>query len=235
MTIKAPTQEQITAALGDAGKAAMVGMAGGPIGAAAGGLLALASDLVPAIFGPDSKPALADAAAFITKQPTEAAQVAALTKDPAATEQFRLQALQVAADDQKQRDATALQIQQMLMDQQKADQADTASARQQAVQFAQAGSKMQWAAPVVSVCVTVGFFAVLLVLMFYQGELSPVMAGIIQTLVGVLAANFTQVGNYWLGSSHGSAVKTEWLAQSVPANLLPSSAAVAPVADAPPG
>ena len=233
MSIKAPTQDQITTALGDSAKAAMAGMAGGPIGAAVGGLMALASDLVPAVFGPDTIPALASAAAAITSQSTEAAQVAVLTKDPAATEAFRLQALQIAADQQKQRDAISLQIQQMLMDQQKADQADTANARQMGVQYAQANSKMQWAQPIVSVLIVVGFFVALVGMLLYRSNIDPVVGTIINVLVGVLASNFTQVCNFWLGSSSGSAEKTRLLASSIPASMMPSPAAVVPAADVP--
>lgn len=234
MTIRTPTGDQVTAALGDGAKAAMAGMVGGPIGALAGGLLALASDLVPAIFGSDSKPALSGAAAAITGQSTEAAQVTALAKDPAATESFRIEALRIASDAQKQRDATAIQIQQMLMEQTKADQADTANARQMTAALAGTGSKIQWAQPVVSVCVTVGFFVSIGFVTFMPSNASPDVTTILNMLFGVLAAAFTQVVQFWLGSSHGSAVKTQLLANSVPASLLPSPAAVVPASDVQP-
>lgn len=212
------TLQEIGDALGGAlaggAKGAAAGMALGPIGAGVGGLIGIASALVPAIFGVDSKPALQAAAAAITGQAGEDAQATALANDPAAAEQFRLQALQIADAARKRRDDMQLQMLQTVVAQQQAQLADVANARQQTVQLAQSGSKLAWAAPVISVVVAVGFFLAIVMLATVHGEVDPGRAAMINILVGALAAGFTSVTSYWLGSSAGSARKTELLAQA---------------------
>lgn len=229
--MKAPTSEQVSAALGHGLKGAAAGMVLGPVGAVVGGLAALISDLVPGlVLNPDTKPAVSDAAAFITASPTEAGQVEALKQDPAAAEQFKAQVVEIAAAEQKRRDDRDDHIRQMLVEQGKTDAADTANARQMGVQLAQSGSKVQWAPVVLSAIILVSF-GVLIFVVLTHDSLSDKTAPLANVLLGSLAAMATQVGNYWLGSSSGSAAKTEWLARSVPASLLPNPAAVVPAAD----
>jgi hypothetical protein len=226
------TMDQITEALAAGVKGAAMGAAGGPIGAGVGALIAIASDLVPnAVFGLETKPALAAAAQAITGVSGETAQATALAKDPAASEQFRLQCLQIAADQQKADRQSQLDMMAAALEQQKVAIADTANARQMGVSYAQAGSKMQWAQPVVSVLVVVGFFVALAGMLVFRTAIDPVVANIIGILVGVLAGSFSQVTNFWLGSSSGSQRKTELLATSVPSTVLPAPAALVPAAD----
>lgn len=62
----------------------------------------------------------------------------------------------------------------------------------------------------VSIAIVTGFLAVVLVVLFH-----PLPAGaesLANVLLGTLAGLAGQVANYWLGSSIGSAVKTEVLA-----------------------
>lgn len=218
---------------GDAAKGAAGGMIGGPVGMIIGGLSAVASDLVPAIFGAETQPALAAAAQAITGLSGEPAQVTALAKDPAATEAFRLECLRIAADQQKADRQAQLDVMAATLEQHKVDIADTANARAMGVSYAKAGSKMQWAQPVVSVLVVVGFFVALVGVLLYRSGIDPVVGTIINVLIGVLASNFTQVCNFWLGSSSGSAEKTKLLANSVPVTMLPNPATIVPSADAP--
>jgi hypothetical protein len=168
---------------------------------------------VPHVFGDDAKPALAAVAQAITGTTDEARQVEVLSSDPTAIAQFKTQALQIAAD----REQAQLNAQ---SDDLAARLGDLANARQQTVQLAQAGSKMQWAAPVVSVVIAIGFFATLVTLTYYGKPLDPFVANIINMLVGALILGFGQVCNYWLGSSAGSARKDDQLANSVPAHAL---------------
>ena len=144
----------------------------------------------------------------------------------------RLQALQIATDQQKQRDATSLQIQQMLMDQQKADEPERQTLGRWASNMPRptakcSGRSRSW------VLIVVGFFVALVGMLLYRSNIDPVVGTIINVLVGVLASNFTQVCNFWLGSSSGSAEKTRLLASSIPASMMPSPAAVVPAADVP--
>jgi hypothetical protein len=60
------------------------------------------------------------------------------------------------------------------------------------------------AAPLVSVVVTIGFIGILALWMFHAPNPND---QVLSLLVGTLAAAFTQVVNYWLGSSIGSASK----------------------------
>ena len=69
---------------------------------------------------------------------------------------------------------------------------------------AQIGRVISIAAPLVSVVVTVGFVAILTLWMFHAPNPND---QVLSLLVGTLAAAFTQVVNYWLGSSIGSASK----------------------------
>lgn len=81
---------------------------------------------------------------------------------------------------------------------------DMANARAQTIQLAQAGSSIAWAAPVVSLVITVGFFAVMALLFIIDKDMPANQFALFNILFGVLAAQFAQVGNYWLGSSEGS-------------------------------
>lgn len=82
--------------------------------------------------------------------------------------------------------------------------ADVANARAQTIALAQAGSGIAWAAPVVSVVVTLGFFAAVAMVFLVQREWDERTAGILNVLLGALVLGFGQVVNYWLGSSAGS-------------------------------
>ena len=92
--------------------------------------------------------------------------------------------------------------------------ADVSSARAQTVALAGAGSRIAWGAPVVSVLVLSGF-ATLAVLVVYRG----VPAGsetVASVLLGTMGAMATAVVSYWVGSSAGSARKSELLAGGKP-------------------
>lgn len=82
--------------------------------------------------------------------------------------------------------------------------ADTASARQQTVALAQAGSGIAWAPVVISALIVAGFFACVFLLFVFEREWTERQAGLLNTLFGALVLSFGQVGNYWLGSSAGS-------------------------------
>jgi hypothetical protein len=63
---------------------------------------------------------------------------------------------------------------------------------------------------VVSITITVGFFAVLLLMVFKPfDETATLTIQLLNVVVGALVASFTAVVNYWLGSSEGSRSKDE--------------------------
>lgn len=89
----------------------------------------------------------------------------------------------------------------------KAALADTADARQQTIQLVQAESPMAWGAAIVSVLVTLAFIANIGVLFVVKVNFTEITGQVLLLLTGTLSAAFTQVINYWLGSSAGSAAK----------------------------
>lgn len=108
-----------------------------------------------------------------------------------------------------------------------AELADIANARNQTIVLAQAGSKIAWGAPVVSVIITLGFFGVMFMLLFVRTEMPTNVFALLNILLGVLAALFTQVGNYWLGSSAGSRRNADAIRAVAQQAVTPSPAQVA--------
>ncbi|OYD80928.1 hypothetical protein [Azospirillum brasilense] len=88
------------------------------------------------------------------------------------------------------------------------DNDDRADARAQAIQLAQAGSRISWGAPIVSTIVLVTFGVVL-----YRVLSQP--AGAIDQnatlMLGALTTMASAVVSYWVGSSAGSAAKDKLL------------------------
>ena len=79
------------------------------------------------------------------------------------------------------------------------------SARQQTVNLVKAGSSIAWGAPVISCLILVAFGGMLYVVM--SKSIPAGSEPLAMVLLGTLAAMATQVANYWLGSSAGSAAK----------------------------
>lgn len=94
------------------------------------------------------------------------------------------------------------------------DAADRQSARGQTVSLAQAGSAVQWAPAVVSLVVLATFGLVMWAAL--SRGLPPGSETILNMLLGTLAAMATAVVSYWVGSSAGSAAKTDMLFRSQP-------------------
>lgn len=90
---------------------------------------------------------------------------------------------------------------------------DVQNARAQTIQLVQAGSAMAWGSPVVSVIVVLGFLGALFMFMVRPIPLDNSQSTLLNILLGTLGAAFTQVVNYYLGSSASSAAKDQRLAQ----------------------
>lgn len=82
--------------------------------------------------------------------------------------------------------------------------ADTDSARKQTVALAQAGSGIAWAPAVISALIIGGFFTCVYMLFLVERNWDERTANLLNVLFGALTVSFTQVANYWLGSSAGS-------------------------------
>jgi lysozyme family protein len=116
----------------------------------------------------------------------------------------------------------------------KRQMADTENARSMLGDLSERGSVFAWGPVVVSTIVVLGFFAVLMLMMFYideigrvAGEQSALVMQIVNIAVGALTAAFATVVSFWLGSSQGSRFKdaTALRAQSVTASLQRESTA----------
>jgi len=86
---------------------------------------------------------------------------------------------------------------------------DTQSARSTLVELVRSGSATSWGAPVISLVVTLGFFAALALMLFGAGIQNPQSRELLNVVVGALVAAFTAVVNFWIGSSRGSQIKDE--------------------------
>jgi hypothetical protein len=82
--------------------------------------------------------------------------------------------------------------------------ADTDSARKQTVALAEAGSSIAWAPVVISALIVGGFFTCVYMLFLVERNWDERTANLLNVLFGALTVSFTQVANYWLGSSAGS-------------------------------
>jgi hypothetical protein len=73
-----------------------------------------------------------------------------------------------------------------------------------------------WAKAAVSLLVILSFIGMIVALLwmsFREKDFPPGIKETLLILVGVLAGEFKNVCGYWLGTSHGSSVKTSLMAQ----------------------
>jgi len=143
---------------------------------------------------------------------------AAIAADPALANQITLQLAQIAAAREQEADASN---QAALV----ATLSDVASARNQTVELAQAKSPIAWGAPVVSTVVLLTFGLMLGIILSHSLPVgSEALANV---MLGTLAAMATAVAQYWVGSSAGSARKSDDLrsAQDQLANSIPTTMA----------
>ena len=71
------------------------------------------------------------------------------------------------------------------------------------------GPAMQGIVTVLVICAFLGCIAALFIVAYREKDFPPGVKETLLVLVGVLAGEFKNVCGYWLGSSHGSARKTE--------------------------
>jgi hypothetical protein len=89
----------------------------------------------------------------------------------------------------------------------KAGLADNQDARKQMLALVEKEAPAAWGPVVVSGMVVFSFTVTLLVWLVFPPSNDPLTMTVLNVLVGTLAAAFTQVVSYWLGSSAGSANK----------------------------
>jgi len=205
-------------ALASAARGAATGAATGPVGAAVGGLSGVVLDIAPEVgrwlFGrTGEKTAGLVATAVETTTGTndaEAAQ-AVLAQDPAAVFKLRMQLAAIAAQQQAETDHAAEVQRAADLAAVQAALTDRAGARSQTQALAQMRSRIAWAPAVLSGIILVAFGSLIYVVLTQSGPDERAMP-LANVLLGSLAAMATQVANYWLGSSSGSAAKTDQIA-----------------------
>jgi hypothetical protein len=181
-----------------------------------GALIPLAISLAPEIgkwlfgdAGEKTATAVAQAVQTVTGTSDEAVAQQVIARDPQAAAQLRVQLAQIAAEPEKaQSDAAAADLTARLK--------DVADARAQTVALAQARSTIQWAPAIVSAVVLSTFGTVMWLAL--TRALPAGSETILNMLLGTLAAMATSVVSYWVGSSAGSAQKTDLLYRSNPAS-----------------
>lgn len=181
--------------------------------AAAAALIPILAPLIPQIAswlgGDDAEDVARQVTAAVSSVAgsTDPAVVAATIADPQRGGQLAAELARIAAERARaEREAQIAEITARL--------ADTADARRQTVTLAQAGSRIAWAAPVMSLVILAGFFACLGMMFLIERTWDERTAALLNVLFGALTISFGQVCNYWLGSSRGSAAKDE--RQAVP-------------------
>jgi hypothetical protein len=139
----------------------------------------------------------------------------ALAADPDKALQFKLAVIQAAQEDKRAEREAEAAARQADVDALKAQLADIQSARAQTLGLAQAKSAIAWGAVVISTFVLIVFGGML----YFLGT-QPIPPDNRETLIGlaqVLGTLVVAVVSYWVGSSAGSAQKTnlvETLARS---------------------
>lgn len=103
-----------------------------------------------------------------------------------------------------------LKLRALELEETKAYIADVQDARRSDVSKVQATGKRDWFLYGLAGLIIVGFFALIAILMFVGMDTNS--SPVVMVLFGALAALTSQVGNYFFGSSKGSADKTQMLA-----------------------
>ena len=179
--------------------------------------ISLAPEIAKWLFGPSAEKTAAVVARVVSDVTGNdvstvdglAAAQSALGDKPELATQLRVQLAQIAADSERAEraaDQAALA----------ARFADVASARTQTVSLAQAKSAVQWAPVLISTVVLLTFGTVMWLALTHALPVGS--ETILNMLLGTLAAMATSVVAYWVGSSAGSATKTDMLYRSNPPN-----------------
>lgn len=160
---------------------------------------------------------IASVVSNVTKTDDPAAAQAALGDQQVAA-QLRIELAKIGAQAAKdQRDAEQAELVPRL--------ADVANSRQLTENLMAKDSPMAWAAPILSVVILISFGVMLYVIL--KDNIPKDLQNMAMILLGTLAAMATQVANYWLGSSLGSASKNQTIAGAAAAlaNSTPLAAA----------
>jgi hypothetical protein len=214
----------------DAAKGAAVGAAAGPVGAAVGGLGGLVVDIAPDLgrwlfgkAGEKTAGLVAQAVETVTGTNDAEAAQKVLARDPEVVSRLRVQLLMIAAQQQTEADRAVEAQRAADLAVTQAAAADRAGARVQTATPARLHNPLAWAPAMLSgIILTV--FGVLIFVVLTNNSLTTNSLPLANVLLGTVAAMATQVANYWLGSSSGSAAKSDQMAalSATAQNLVPS-------------
>jgi lysozyme family protein len=171
-----------------------------------------------------------DKAGTIATDVAKAVQTTTGTSDPVAAKQKLSQDPQAAADLQEKLaqiaiDATKAQNEEQdkarqdqlaqLKEELQASLQNTGGARSTLLELVKDQSDLSWAPGIVSAVVTIGFFGIVIIILFFaeQGNQDLSKNNLVNITVGALVAAFSTVVNFWLGSSLGSRTKDATSAQ----------------------
>lgn len=104
---------------------------------------------------------------------------------------------------------------------------DVQDARATMVHLVDTGSVAQYGAPVVSIMVVALFATVVVVFTVKPVALSDVQSTLLNIIIGILGGGFTQVLNYWLGSSAGSARSADTIRNIATSAATPTTGQIA--------
>ena len=150
---------------------------------------------------------VADAVSVVTGTTDQTAAMAKLEASPQAVSDLRVKLAQIAADHDRAAAAAAAAALSATL-------SDIASARQQTIDLAKAGSSVAWGAPVVSLVVLMSFGVALWAILTHA--LPSGSDSVANVMLGTLGSLSASVVSYWVGSSAGSREKTEMLYHSTP-------------------
>ena len=195
-------------------------------------ILGLAPQLASVIFGPKGGEIGGKVAATVQEVVGQdpataagaAAAIAAIQSKPeiAAALQQKLAELHLRAQAELNRESDAQRHDEIQMITEQV--ADVSGARQQTVALAQSHSMLAWGAATLSAIILLAFSLMLFLILTQSVEQASLPLA--NVLLGTLSALAVQVGNYWLGSSSGSAAKNSTIAaaQAALASSVPTSA-----------
>jgi lysozyme family protein len=131
-----------------------------------------------------------------------------LDQDPRTAAALQQRLAEIALEATKAQNAEADQQRHDDLDALKASLDNTAGARSMLAAMAAEHSPVAFAAPIVSIVVTVGFFLILgLLMVIGLPRTDANTISIVNLTIGVLGTAFATVVNFWLGSSSGSRSK----------------------------
>lgn len=199
-------------------------------------VLSLAPQLAGMIFGPKGGDTTAKVADLIqtvagidptTEDGAEAA-LATLRGNPQVASELRTKLAELHLRMQEEENRERENARRATLEELKTRMEDTQSARGQTIELAKSNSFLASGSMILSGIILVGF-AIMLFVVLNPRNPDAANSPIANVLLGTLAAMATQVANYWLGSSSGSAAKNaaldraqSALAQSVPLEMAKS-------------